>query len=81
VSTELAERTMTKRKSPASEPGFRRLWLLSLSNGGKQALKGPNPKELLKPYPADRTTMWPVSPKLNSPKNDSPDLLEPIPAI
>jgi hypothetical protein len=21
-------------------------------------------------------TMWPVSPKLNSPKNDSPDLLE-----
>jgi hypothetical protein len=24
-------------------------------------------------------TMWPVSPKLNSPKNDSPDLLEPVP--
>jgi hypothetical protein len=23
-------------------------------------------------------TMWPVSPKLNSPKNDSADLLEPI---
>jgi hypothetical protein len=23
-------------------------------------------------------TMWPVSPKLNSPKNDSPDLLDPI---
>jgi hypothetical protein len=23
-------------------------------------------------------TMWPVSPKLNSPKNDSPDSLEPI---
>src|SRR5215207_859521 len=39
-------------------------------------LKGPNPKELLKPYPAKR--MWPMSPKLNSPKNDSPDLLEPI---
>jgi putative SOS response-associated peptidase YedK len=41
-------------------------------------LKGPNPQELLKPYPADEMTMWPVSPKLNSPKNDSPDLLEPI---
>jgi putative SOS response-associated peptidase YedK len=41
-------------------------------------LKGPNPKELLKPYAAERMTMWPVSPKLNSPKNDSPDLLEPI---
>jgi hypothetical protein len=23
-------------------------------------------------------TMWPVSPKLNTPKNDSPDLLDPI---
>jgi putative SOS response-associated peptidase YedK len=41
-------------------------------------LKGPNPKELLKPYAAERMTMWPVSPKLNSPKNDSPDLLEPV---
>jgi putative SOS response-associated peptidase YedK len=41
-------------------------------------LKGPNPKELLKPYPSEEMTMWAVSPKLNSPKNDSPDLLEPI---
>ena len=28
-------------------------------------------------YPSDET-MWAVSRKLNSPKNDSPDLLEPI---
>jgi putative SOS response-associated peptidase YedK len=41
-------------------------------------LKGPNPKELLKPYPAEQMTMWPVSPDLNSPKNDRPDLLDPI---
>jgi len=41
-------------------------------------LKGPNSRELLKPYPAERMTMWPVSPKLNSPKNDSPELLEPF---
>jgi putative SOS response-associated peptidase YedK len=41
-------------------------------------LKGPNPRELPRPDPAERMTMWPVSPKLNSPKNDSPDLLEPI---
>jgi putative SOS response-associated peptidase YedK len=39
-------------------------------------LNGPNPGELLKPFPADRMVMWPVSPKLNSPKNDSPDLLD-----
>ena len=41
-------------------------------------LKGPSPQELLKPYPSEEMTMWAVSPKLNSPKNDSPDLLEPI---
>ena len=39
-------------------------------------LDGPSPGELLKPFPADRMVMWPVSPKLNSPKNDSPDLLD-----
>jgi putative SOS response-associated peptidase YedK len=44
----------------------------------EQWVKGPNPKELLKPYPADLMTMWPVSPDLNSPKNDRPDLLDPI---
>ncbi len=42
-------------------------------------LTGPDPQELLKPYPSERMTMWPVSPKLNSPKNDTPDLLDPIP--
>jgi putative SOS response-associated peptidase YedK len=41
-------------------------------------LKGPNSKELLKPFPAELMTMWPVSPDLNSPKNDRPDLLDPI---
>ena len=44
----------------------------------EQWLKGPNPGELLKPFPSERITMWPVSPKLNSPTNDSPDLLEPV---
>jgi putative SOS response-associated peptidase YedK len=42
-------------------------------------LKGPDPQELLKPYPSGGMTMWPVSPRLNSPKNDSPDLLDPVP--
>jgi hypothetical protein len=47
-------------------------------NDRERWLKGPNPRELLKPYPSEEMTMWAVSPKLNSPKNDSPDLLEPI---
>jgi putative SOS response-associated peptidase YedK len=41
-------------------------------------LKGPNPGELMKPYPSARMTMWPVSPQLNNVKNDREDLLEPI---
>jgi putative SOS response-associated peptidase YedK len=41
-------------------------------------LKGPDPGELLKPFPSERMTMWPVSPQLNNVKNDSEDLLEPI---
>src|SRR5215217_464655 len=41
-------------------------------------LNGEDPQELqelLRPYPADRMTMWPVSMRANSPKNDDPDLL------
>src|SRR5215212_4509939 len=41
-------------------------------------LNGEDPQELqelLRPYPADRMTMWPVSRRANSPKNDDPDLL------
>jgi hypothetical protein len=49
-----------------------------LPEDGERWLKGPTPEELLKPYAAEEMTMWPVSPKLNSPKNDSPDLLEPV---
>jgi hypothetical protein len=30
----------------------------------------------LKPYPADLMTMWPVSQRVNSVKNDAPELLE-----
>jgi putative SOS response-associated peptidase YedK len=35
-------------------------------------------KELLKPFPADQMKMWPISPRVNSPKNDDPDILTPI---
>jgi putative SOS response-associated peptidase YedK len=35
-------------------------------------------KELLKPYPADEMKMWPISQRVNSPKNDDPSLLEAI---
>jgi putative SOS response-associated peptidase YedK len=39
-------------------------------------LNGPDPQELLKSYPSDRMMMWPVSMRVNTPKNDDPTLLE-----
>ena len=38
-------------------------------------------KELLKPYPADRMKMWPIGPRVNSPKNDDAELIKPISEI
>lgn len=36
---------------------------------------------LLTPYPADLLTAWPVSTQVNSPVNDHPDLIEPLPML
>lgn len=41
-------------------------------------LSDPDPSDLLRPYPADRMTMWPVSQLVNSPKNDAAELLVPV---
>jgi putative SOS response-associated peptidase YedK len=35
-------------------------------------------KEILVPYPADQMTVWPISARVNSPKNDDAGILEPI---
>jgi hypothetical protein len=44
----------------------------------KRELRPAETRRAAEALPAKRMTMWPVWPKLNSPKNDSPDLLEPI---
>lgn len=38
----------------------------------------PDPNDLLRPYPAALMTMWAISAKVNSPDNDTPDILEEI---
>ena len=35
-------------------------------------------KELLKPYPANEMKLWPIGLRVNSPKNNDPDILMPI---
>jgi putative SOS response-associated peptidase YedK len=34
-------------------------------------------KEVSGPFPADAMPAWPISPRVNSPKNDDPDLIKP----
>lgn len=41
-------------------------------------LSGEAGKGILVPYPADRMTVWPISPRVNSPKNNDPGILEPF---
>lgn len=38
----------------------------------------PNPRDLLRTYPAEPLVMWPVSTRVNSVKNDDEDLLRPV---
>jgi putative SOS response-associated peptidase YedK len=38
----------------------------------------PDPRDLLVPYPAKPMTMWPISTRVNSPKNDDASILDPL---
>ena len=35
-----------------------------------------DPRDLLRPFPAELMTMWPINSKVGSPKNDTPDILD-----
>src|SRR3954471_21321567 len=37
-----------------------------------------NPRDLMRPFEPDLMTMWPVSTRVNSPKNDDPSLVEAV---
>jgi putative SOS response-associated peptidase YedK len=38
----------------------------------------PDPRDLLAPFPAEQIIMWPISMRVNSPKNDDEALLEEV---
>ena len=38
----------------------------------------PDPRDLLRPFPAEPMRMWPISTRVNKPENDEASLLEPI---
>jgi putative SOS response-associated peptidase YedK len=41
-------------------------------------LSGKAGKEVLVPYPAERMKAWPISSRVNSPKNDDTEIIVPI---
>ena len=38
----------------------------------------PDPRDLLRPFPAELVRMWLISTRVNTPRNDDPSLLEPV---
>jgi putative SOS response-associated peptidase YedK len=38
----------------------------------------PDPRDLLVPYPSEPLTMWPISLRVNSPRNDDASILDPL---
>jgi isoleucyl-tRNA synthetase len=39
--------------------------------------KEPDPRDLMRPYPAEPMRMWPISTRVNKPENDDPSIVEP----
>jgi putative SOS response-associated peptidase YedK len=38
----------------------------------------PNPRDLMRPFPAEPMPMWLISTRVNKPENDDPSIVEPI---
>ena len=38
----------------------------------------PEPRDLMRPFPAGLMRMWPISTRVNKPENDDPSIIEPI---
>ena len=41
-------------------------------------LSGEAGKEILVPYPGDRMKAWPISPRVNGPKNNDAEIIVPV---
>ena len=37
-----------------------------------------DPRDLMRPFPAQPMRMWPLSTRVNKPENDDPSIVEPI---
>jgi putative SOS response-associated peptidase YedK len=53
--------------------------ILPRSDYSRWLSEEPDPRDLMRPFPAELTRMWPISTRVNKPENDDPSILEPDP--
>ena len=69
---------LTTRANSLVRPIHNRMPLiLKPADYGRWLSDEDDPRDLLKPFPLEPMTMWPVSTRVNSPKNDDPSIIEP----
>ena len=70
---------LTTRANALVEPIHTRMPLILAPGSYDRWLSDePDPRDLLEPYPAEPMTLWPVSTRVNSYRNDDPDLILPL---
>ena len=52
--------------------------ILAPSDYARWLSNEPDPRDLLRPFPAGPMRMWPISTRVNKPENDDPSILEPV---
>jgi putative SOS response-associated peptidase YedK len=52
--------------------------LLVIRRNPKTGEASPDPRDLMRPFPADPMRMWPVSIRVNKPENDDAAIVEPV---
>jgi putative SOS response-associated peptidase YedK len=52
--------------------------ILAPANNARWLSDEPDPRDLMRPFPAGLMRMWPISTRVNKPQNDDPSIIEPI---
>jgi putative SOS response-associated peptidase YedK len=52
--------------------------ILAPSDYARWLSEEPDPRELMRPFPASPMRIWPISTQVNKPENDDPSIVEPI---
>jgi putative SOS response-associated peptidase YedK len=68
----------TDANEPVADIHDRMPVIIAPDDYGRWLGEGPDPRGLLRPFPADLMCMWPISTRVNKPENDDPSIVEPI---